>query len=111
MTLTAATIETLTVGADNVIELVGVTNRTTGLVIADATITLTLRDEDGVAVTGVDGVTMTPVGASPGDYRYTVEDDVALIEGCFYEAEFLIDAGSDQIGRAHQNYLADKGFL
>ncbi|MGK2934347.1 MAG: hypothetical protein ACSLFE_03780 [Gemmatimonadaceae bacterium] len=74
--------------SDNYIELVGLQNRITGAYPIDATVTVTVRDSQGVAVSGATDLSATHVAGTSGPatcYRAFVEDTVPLAIGQ-YEA-------------------------
>lgn len=65
----------------NVIELRGLTNQSTGEVVTDATVTCTLQDKNGTAVSGQTWPhTMGVVIESPmtGRYRGTLDNDLDM---------------------------------
>lgn len=54
------------VGADNKLEVIGLTNTLDGTNPADATVTATVRTRAGVIVTGLNAVAMTHVAGTAG---------------------------------------------
>ena len=67
---------------DNVVRLEGLTD-SDDVVRNDATVTGTLEDSDGNAVTGFDGQSMPNVSGSDGDYQATLQDTVSLTAGTY----------------------------
>lgn len=57
---------------DQKVKLTGLKDKDTGAFKNGAAVTATLKDKDGVAVTGFDNITLDYVGASDGDYTGTV---------------------------------------
>lgn len=89
----------LLVGNDQVIELLGARDAVTGDYLNSKTVTCTVKDSDGVNVSGETWpITLSYIAASNGDYRGTLEDGLALEDGNTYIVEVHIDAGSDLIG-------------
>jgi len=76
-------------GADNKLEIVGLTNTLDGTNPADATVSVIVRTRAGVPVTGLNGVAMSYVAGTTGanvTYRLTADDSVVPPIG-LYEAE------------------------
>lgn len=87
-------------GNDMVIELDGLKNEVTGEYINDATVTFTLKDADGVTVSGQSFPTAMPyVASSNGLYRATLSDAVAITVGARYVVEINVDAGAGLTGK------------
>lgn len=77
------------VGADNVLELVGLTNTLDDSHPEDATVTVTVRNRAGVVVTGLNAAPAAHVPGTTGvdvAYRLYVDDAVTPIKG-IYKAE------------------------
>lgn len=85
---------TLYVGNSTVLELVDLTEAITGEVQTAATVTVTLKDAAGAAVTGASWpVTLAHVVASPGTYRVLLDAAVEATAGERYVAEIHAEAG------------------
>jgi len=54
-----------------------------------ATVTATLKDRDGVVVTGVNGITLTYVAASNGTYRGAIQETFNPTLGGGYKLEII----------------------
>ena len=80
---------------DNIIELTGLKDAITDTEINSATVTVTLKDKDGVDVTGETWpLTMAAVG-SGGTYRATLQDTLGVTLLDQYTAEIdVTDAGT-----------------
>ena len=74
-----ATIHTAWISNDMVVQLDRLAD-VDGTWIDTATVTFTLKDSDGSAVTGADTITMSHVASSTGRYRGTLADTVSLVE-------------------------------
>ena len=86
----------LFINSDNVLTVDELKNAVDDTYINDATVTVTLFDSDGVAVSGQTfPATMNYVSGSNGKYRATLQDDLSLTEDAEYEAVVSIDAGGD----------------
>lgn len=91
---------TVYVDNTNAILLEGLHSEIDDAYINDATVTVTVKDSSGVAVTGASWPkTMTYVAASDGNYRAVLEDTIALIVERKFVAEITANGGSDRIGR------------
>lgn len=78
---------TLYVDNSNVFELQGLTNSASGDFDVGATVTVTLYDRDGVAVTGqVWPATMAYVTGTYATYRATLDSNIAIVAGSKYIA-------------------------
>lgn len=83
----------------NLVELSGLKSAIEDTFINDATVRLTVKDEDGTSITGQTWpATLTYVASSDGVYRGIIEDDVALIDGTTYYAHIDANAGTNRIG-------------
>ena len=83
----------------NVLELQGLHSEIEGAYVNDATVTVTVKDEDGVAVTGQTWpLTMQYVATSQGDYRAILKDTLALVAKQNYFAFIDVNAGIDRVG-------------
>lgn len=86
--------EGIYVDNDNIITLVGLKNKVSGAWINDATVTVTLQDEDGNEVSGQSWpATLSYVSSSNGNYRATLEDVLNLLPDVEYTAEVTADGG------------------
>jgi len=87
------------IGNDNLLEVSGLQNALNDSYINDATVTVTLTNQAGDAVSGqAFPLTLNYVTDSNGVYRATLEDALALTEGAIYTAKITADAGGDLIG-------------
>lgn len=92
------------VGNDNIAWLLGLTNSTTDEAINDATVTGQVRERGGEDVGSP--LTFSPHGSiaiegttyPAGNYRATLEEDLALERGDHYVLEIDADAGGDLKG-------------
>lgn len=83
----------------NVLELIGLRSNINDTYINDATVTVTIKDADGVEVTGETWpLTMDYVAASNGNYRAILVDGLALVGKRKYVAYISADGGTDRIG-------------
>lgn len=92
----------LYVSEDNVITLDALTNSTTGEYVNDATITMTLTTEAGVAVDDALNLEVTYVSDSDGLYRGTLPNTLELSEGVRY---YLILSGSSGASNLYRKIL------
>lgn len=85
--------ELLLISNDNLLELRGLQDATDLSYVNDATVSATLTDLDGNAVSGQGfPVTLNYVAASNGIYRATLQDGLALRRGKIYQC--TVDAVS-----------------
>jgi len=90
----------------NLLELTGLKDAITGAFINDATVTATVVDEDGVAVSGASWpVTLAYVSASNGDYRAVLSHALALTPYRTHVARIDADGGSDRVGHWEFDFL------
>ncbi|MDG4903209.1 hypothetical protein P9279_22115 [Mesorhizobium sp. WSM4962] len=85
----------------NIIELVGLKSEVEDEFIADADVTVTVKDADGEEVAGQTWpLTLASIdGTEPeGNYRGILKDTLELTAGQTYYAHVDADAGSDRIG-------------
>lgn len=81
-------------GNDHVLELADLTNEVTGAPINNATVTVSLVDSAGVAVTGdTFPKTMSYVTSSDGLYRTTLLDTLNLTRNARYVAKISANGG------------------
>lgn len=79
---------------DNVITLVGLKNKVSGDWINNATVTVTLYDENDAEVSGQSWpASLAYVSASNGNYRATLEDVLNLLPNVEYTAIVTADGG------------------
>ena len=72
---------------DNLLSVTGLKNASSGSYMNDATVTATLADLDGNAVSGQTfPVTLSYVADTDGNYQATLEDALSLTEGSVYKA-------------------------
>ena len=74
--------------------------------VNDATMTFTLKNSAGSAVSGASAVSMTYVTGSQGCYRGVLEDGVSLTENSTYYLEITATGSSDRIGFRRIEYTA-----
>lgn len=79
---------------DQTIEVDKIRDRLTGNYLNAATVTATLYDSAGSAVTGLNALALAYVAASNGKYRGNVEDSFAPALGDDYEIHFNGQEGS-----------------
>lgn len=81
----------LYVGNSNIIELSNLRDNSDNSIIADATVTVTLKDSEGEEVDGASWpVTMDAVEGSAGSYRATLSSSLELSVGSKYVAEITV---------------------
>ena len=80
---------------DNLVEVVGLQNAATGAYInAGATVTATVNDLAGGAVTGATWpLALAYVAGSNGNWRATIPDEAQLAKDAEYVAVIVADAG------------------
>ncbi len=77
--------------SDNLLEVTGLQNAATETYINNATVTVTLADASGTAVSGQSWPATLPyVNGSNGDYRATLEDTLSLSENSTYVARVTV---------------------
>jgi hypothetical protein len=80
---------------DNLLEILGLQDAASGAWLNAATVTATIVDRAGVNVTGfTQPLSLAYVAASNGDYRATLPDEAALLDGRKYTAKISADAGA-----------------
>jgi len=90
---------TVFVANTNVLELQGLKNAILDEFINDATVTVTVTDEDGTEITGQTWpATMNYVATTDGWYRAIISDEVELADRVRYIAVIDADGGPDLIG-------------
>jgi hypothetical protein len=95
------------VGNTNVLLLSGLHSEIDGSYINDATVSVTVKDKDGVELAGVTWpADMTYVTASNGNYRIFLVDDAALSASVQYVAFISADGGASKIGNWQFNFTA-----
>lgn len=83
----------------NVLDLIGLKSVVDNAYVDNATVTVTVKDSTGTAVTGEAWpMAMTYVAASNGNYRAFLENDLALVAKKKYTAFIDADAGVNRIG-------------
>lgn len=98
-------------GADNKIELVGLTNTLDATNPADATVTATVRTRAGVIVTGLNAVPMTHVAGTSGlttTYRTLAPTAAVTPPKGLYKAE-TIATRSGVTGREYCTITVEEG--
>jgi len=95
-----STVHIIYEGNDMVIELRGLKNEVSGAYIDSATVGVTLKDADGVNVSGESWpLTMNYVTGSNGKYRATLADTLSLTPRARYTATITADAGAGLKGK------------
>lgn len=74
--------------------------------INNATITFTLKDSGGSAVSGASSVSMSYVTGTKGVYEGVLEDAVSLTENSTYYLEITATASGDRVGFRRIPYTA-----
>jgi len=96
--------------SDNVVEWDKLKNVRTGSYENAATLTFTLKDADGAAVSGATAVSMSYVTGSDGKYQGTLQSTVSLGDpGTTYFLELTATRGSDVAFRRIQCEVQYKG--
>lgn len=98
------------VGADNKLEIVGLTNTLDGTNPADATVTATVRTRASVIVTGLNAVPMTHVAGTSGlttTYRTLAPTAAVTPPKGLYKAE-VIATRSGVTGREYATILVEE---
>lgn len=79
----------------NTIELIGLQNRATAAYINSATVTVTIKDQQGNAIGGETWpLTLAYVAASNGNYRGSVSYGLEITPDGAYVAEITADGGT-----------------
>jgi hypothetical protein len=92
-----STATNLYIGVDTVVTYGGMQNPITAAYINDATVTCTIKDLTGTAVTPTGftwPVTLAYVAASDGIYRGTIDKNIAITAGISYWLEITAVSGS-----------------
>lgn len=87
----------LYIGVDTVVTYGGMQNPITAAYINDGTVTCTIKDLSGTAVTATGftwPVTLNYVAASDGIYRGTIDKNIALTAGLSYWLEITAAGGT-----------------
>jgi hypothetical protein len=74
----------LNVGADNIISLNGLKNQSTGNFLNSASVTFSLTDVHGNAISGATNISMAYVTSSSGNYSGLLPSSVPLADGTVY---------------------------
>ena len=85
--------EAIYMSADCLVSWEGMQNESTDAYINDATVTFTLKDSAGVAVSGAEDVSMTYQSATDGNYHGVLESTVTLTESAHYHLELTATSG------------------
>jgi hypothetical protein len=89
----------------NVLDLIGLKNELSGASIDNATVTVTIKDDQGVNVAGATWpLTMSYVAASAGDYRAFLSEDLGFIAKGKYIAAIDADGGTNLVGHWELNF-------
>jgi hypothetical protein len=104
----------LFIGQDNVVywgqrseKDSGLYDTVTETFVNDATVTFTLKDSAGSAVSGASAVSMTYVTGTKGVYEGVMEDNVSLTAGSTYYLEITATGSSDRVGFRRIQYEAE----
>lgn len=81
------------VANSNVLQLVGLKGALDGAWVNNATVTATVKDDNGNSVTGAVGLTMTYVSGSNGNYSVLLGAALPFKAGAVYRAFIDVDAG------------------
>jgi hypothetical protein len=82
----------------NNLDLLGLQNASNGAYVNDATVSVTVKDSNGVNVSGETWpISMNYVSASNGNYRCVLSDGISFSPGMTYTAEISVNAGSNRI--------------
>ncbi len=79
---------------DNLIEWDDMDRATDDAYVNDASVTMTLKDSTGAAVTGATSLTMSYVSGSKGKYQGVIPYTVSLTAGSAYTLEITADSGT-----------------
>lgn len=83
----------------NVLDLTGLRNELTDAYINSATVTVTVKDEEGVEVAGqVWPLVMSYVAASDGNYRAFLADTLPFVAKAKYTAFIEANGGANLVG-------------
>jgi hypothetical protein len=89
----------------NVLDLIGLKNEIAGTFINNAAVTVTIKDDQGVNVSGATWpMTMTYVTGSDGDYRAFLSEDLAFVAKGKYIAAIDADGGTNLVGHWELNF-------
>lgn len=84
----------------------GLYDRVAGTFLNDATLTFTLKNSAGSAVSGASAVSMTYVTGTQGVYEGVLEDGVSLTENSTYYLEITATGSGDRVGFRRLAYVA-----
>lgn len=102
-------VQTLYADNDMTLEVSSLRDEVTGAYINDATVTVSLADEDAVAVTGETWpLAMSYIASSDGVYRATLKDTLTLAVGARYVATVIADAGTGRRGQWELDFVCRK---
>ena len=87
---------TLHIGEDNNVYWRGLQRESDGEYVNDATVTFTVRNSQGIALTGAEDVTLVNVAGSDGDYIGVLDAGVPLEERTHYLLELTALVGSSK---------------
>lgn len=72
---------------DNLLSIEGLKNSSSGSYMNDATVTTTLKDSGGTAVSGQTfPISLNYIAATNGNYQATLENTLNMVEGSIYTA-------------------------
>lgn len=95
--------DALLIGNDHTLEVTGLRDEVLNTYINDADVTAEIKNQSGVVVASV---TLAYVASSNGNYRGTIEDTTAILNGKFYTAEITADAGGGLVAFWRKDLLA-----
>jgi len=103
----------LFIGEDNIIfwgdrhvPYSGLYDNSTESFVNDATVTATLKDSAGSAVSGASNISLSYVSGTNGVYEGVLEDGVSLTENSTYYLEITATASNDRVGFRRIKYTA-----
>lgn len=85
----------LHVGEDNLIEWLSMQDAADDSYINDATVTATLKDPAGAAVTNASNISLSYVAGSNGDYQGVIPENAALVR----RKEYFLEVTAVSAGR------------
>lgn len=91
-------IDTIAMGADNLVEWKEPFDEATGTFIGtDATGSVTLKNSSGTAVTGASSLPLTYAAGPPRRYQATIPSTVSLTAGATYYVEFTLNNAANTL--------------
>lgn len=84
----------------------GLYDRNLGAYVNDATMTFTLKNSAGTAVSGASAISMSYISGTEGCYSGVLEDGVSLTENSTYYLEITATGSGDRIGFRRLTFVA-----